>query len=75
MTQFRDVVDHKNISTALTILVLFNEDLLNVKAVMKDKTTSFSLYIQRLFRNHLTVYCHEPDDIDDYKCYFWKSRK
>ena len=48
MTQFRDVVDHKNISTALTILVLFNEDLLNVKAVMKDKNTSFSLYIQRL---------------------------
>ena len=62
MTQFRDVADHKNTSTALTILVLFNEDLLNVKAVMKDKNTSFSLYIQRLFHNYLTVYCHEPDD-------------
>ena len=62
MTQFRDVVDHKNTSTALTILVLFNEDLLNVKAVMKDKNTSFSIFIQPLFHNHLTFYCQEPDD-------------
>ena len=62
MTQFRDVVDHKNTSTALTILVLFNEDLLNVKAVMKDKNTSFSIFIHPVFRNHLAVYCQEPDD-------------
>ena len=69
MTQFRDVVDHKNISTALTILVLFNEDLLNVKAVMKDKNTSFSLYIQRLFHYNLTVYCQEPDNLGDHMYY------
>lgn len=56
MTQFRDVADHKNSLTALTILVLFNEGMLNVKTVIEDKDPLFSTYIQQLFRNHLTLY-------------------
>ena len=56
MTQFRDVADHKNTLTALTILVLFNEGMLNVKTVIEDKDPLFSTYIKQLFRNHLTLY-------------------
>ena len=54
------------ILTIINDLSSFNEELLNVKAVIKDTNTSFStrlvIYIQRLFHDRVTVYCLEPDD-------------